>query len=362
MLIPSKHSGYRAGIRLYPGGKGGSSAPPPDPALIQAQIKSMGIQDSAIQQILESSNSLLPIQKEQMQFGLDSSKKAYEQSQEDRSYMLARRGILTQMQDKQVADAREFNTEARQEELAAQAGADTEQAFAGAQAGSVRNLARMGITPDSGKALALENQTGVAKAAAIAGARMKTRAQGRAEGIAMTDRAANGLAGYPSMSMQATGAGAGYGANGLNIANTGVSGMNSGFVSASQIAGQMGTNASGMYNAQGNYKNGQDNANRGDSFASTLGGIGGFAAGVTKLAPIMGFSDRRLKENIVTVGTHEGTGLPLYEFNYKSAPGVRFRGVMADDVEKHDPDAVMYDADGYAAVDYGRLGIDLVEV
>lgn len=362
MLIPSKHSGYHACIRLYPGGKGGSSAPPPDPALIQAQIKSMGIQDSAIQQILDSSNELMPLQKEQLQFGLDSARTAYKQSQEDRDYMLARRGVLTQMQDKQVQDAKSFNTEARQEELAAQAGADAEQAFSAAQAGTARNMARMGITPDSGKALAMENENGIAKAAAIAGARVKTRAQGRMEGYSLTDRAANGLSGYPSMSMQATGNGAGYGASGINVVNTGLSGINSGFTSASQIAGQMGANATGMYSAQGNYKTGQDNANRGDSFASVLGGVGGLVSGAAKLAPVFGLSDRRLKENIEQVGRDERTGLALYEFNYKSTPGVRFRGVMADEVDAFDPGAVIRRDDGYLAVDYGRIGIEMVEV
>ena len=88
MLIPNKHSGYKAGIRLYPGGKGGSSAPPPDPALIAAQIKSMGIQDDAINAMLRNADEMLPMQKEQMQFGLDTSREAYKQSQADREWML----------------------------------------------------------------------------------------------------------------------------------------------------------------------------------------------------------------------------------------------------------------------------------
>ena len=271
MLIPSKHSGYRAGRRLYPGSKGGGgSAPPPDPALIQAQIRSMGIQDSAIQEILTNSRTMAPLQQEQLQFALDSSKEAYKQSQDDRAWMVGRRGILSGMQDQQVADAKTFNTEARQEELAGQAGADAEQAFAGARGGQVRNLARMGITPDSGKALALENQTGIAKAAAISGARMMTRAQGRQEGRAMTDRAVNALAGYPSMGMSATGNGAGFGANGLNLANAGLAGMNSGAQTAAGMAGQMGQNASNMYGIQSNAAQADQN-NRSQGFGAFLG-------------------------------------------------------------------------------------------
>jgi hypothetical protein len=281
MLIPSKHSGYLAGIRLYPGSKGGGStqAPPPDPRLIEAQMRSMGFQDDAIQQIMKNANDLAPLQKEQLQFGLDSSKEAYKQSQDDRSWMLARRGILTQMQDKQVSDAREFNTEDRQNELAGKAGADVEQSFDGAQAGQTRNLARMGVTPDAGRALALGNQTAIAKADASVGARMQTRAQGRAEGYALTDRAAGSLAGYPAMGMQASGNGAGFGANGINMANAGLQGLNSGSMSAAGIAGQMGTNAGGMYGSMGNiYNQANQNANNsGNGFMGAFGTLGGAA-------------------------------------------------------------------------------------
>lgn len=106
-------------MRLHGSKGGGSSAPAPDPALIQAQIKSMGIQDSAIQRILDNSDMMAPLQKEQLQFGLDSSREAYKQSQDDRAWMVGRRGILSGMQDQLMTDAKQFNTEARQNELAA---------------------------------------------------------------------------------------------------------------------------------------------------------------------------------------------------------------------------------------------------
>lgn len=44
------------GMRLY-GGKG-SSAPPPDPRLIEAQIRSMGIQDDVIKRIMQQSEEI----------------------------------------------------------------------------------------------------------------------------------------------------------------------------------------------------------------------------------------------------------------------------------------------------------------
>lgn len=76
----------------------------------------------------------------------------------------------------------------------------------------------------------------------------------------------------------------------------------------------------------------------------------------------MAFSDRRLKENIELVGVNEATGLNLYEFNYINGDGTRYVGVMADEAAKRYPEAVMYDANGFASVNYALLGIEFREV
>lgn len=61
-------------------------------------------------------------------------------------------------------------------------------------------------------------------------------------------------------------------------------------------------------------------------------------------------SDRRLKENIREIGDLHGV-LPIYSYNYKgdSAPQI---GLMAQDVEKIAPHAVMSFGRGYKAVNY----------
>jgi hypothetical protein len=74
------------------------------------------------------------------------------------------------------------------------------------------------------------------------------------------------------------------------------------------------------------------------------------------------YSDRRLKENIENVGRDERTMLPLYEFAYIGGTGKRFLGVMADDVEKRYPEMVFTMPDGYKAVNYAGLGIEMLEV
>ncbi len=72
-------------------------------------------------------------------------------------------------------------------------------------------------------------------------------------------------------------------------------------------------------------------------------------------------SDRKLKQNIAHIGYHP-LGFGLYLFEYK--PEYRERcgegrqfGVMADEVEKVMPSAVVPGFDGFKAVNYGQIGI-----
>lgn len=52
-------------------------------------------------------------------------------------------------------------------------------------------------------------------------------------------------------------------------------------------------------------------------------------------------SDERLKENIKQIGEYAGSGLGVYEFNYIGLGYSRVRGLMAQDVEKVLPSAVI---------------------
>lgn len=63
-------------------------------------------------------------------------------------------------------------------------------------------------------------------------------------------------------------------------------------------------------------------------------------------------SDRRTKENIRRVGITDG-GLPVYTFNYIGDPQTQM-GVMAQDVEKVDPEAVK-EFNGIKHVNYARV-------
>jgi endosialidase-like protein len=66
-------------------------------------------------------------------------------------------------------------------------------------------------------------------------------------------------------------------------------------------------------------------------------------------------SDRRLKKNIAELGEIQA-GLPYYKFEYIWGEEA-YVGVMAQDVSKIAPHAVVEGADGYLRVDYEALGL-----
>ncbi len=72
-------------------------------------------------------------------------------------------------------------------------------------------------------------------------------------------------------------------------------------------------------------------------------------------------SDRRLKQNIIKIGNHPlGFGLYLFEYRpeYRKRCGDgRQFGVMADEVEKVMPSAVVPGFGGFKAVNYDQIGI-----
>jgi hypothetical protein len=68
-------------------------------------------------------------------------------------------------------------------------------------------------------------------------------------------------------------------------------------------------------------------------------------------ASMIGMSDVRLKSNIVRVGTHP-LGIGIYEYDIFDR---RERGVMAQELEKVKPEAVLLHPSGYKMVDYGAI-------
>lgn len=111
----------------------------------------------------------------------------------------------------------------------------------------------------------------------------------------------------------------------------------------------------------------QDGTMSGTSTSKTsdpMGAIGGLLAGAGSLATGLGglglgfgaaakASDRRLKRDIVKLGERPD-GLGVYFFRYLWSP-IQHIGVMAQEVLKVKPEAVLTMPNGFYAVDYGML-------
>lgn len=406
------------GMRLY--GSKGNSTPPPDPALIAAQVKSMGIQDDLLQKSMALFESeLLPIQREALQGTLEAAKlgasatmnaasmaaaplmqqaatadKLADKAIELQDYQQAQMAkndqrywdVQVPMEDQLIQLVDERASQKYKDQQTGLAAAGVQQGFSSARAQTMRDAARMGLDPSSGAfgtgmaRLATDQALGMASAKngtriALDNADMANKFQlyGGMKGMAGLGQTSASLAtGAINAGTSAVNAGTNATTAGMRSAGGGGSGAGgsfrdvfsgansilSGYSGMAGMAGSMGSNATNMWNAQANAYN---NSHGGDSLGGVLGGIGGLAAGAAKLAPLM-MSDRRLKQDIVAVGTDEATGLTLYEFAYRESPGKRWRGVMADEVAKVMPEAVVRMPDGYDAVNYGLLGLEMVEV
>jgi len=353
-------------------GKKSSDVPAPDPRLVEAQMRSMGVQDDAMKQVMAlavkqqaQNDELMPLQRQQMESSIAAAKLGQEQAQSDRTWMLGRRDMLGGLQDKMVADAATFNTPAEEARRAGAAEANIGKTYSDIAAARGRQMATMGVTPDSGRWSARDDAD---RARVTVGAANDERLAARNEGRALTAQATNALAGYPSMASGATGQGAQLAAGGLSLANQGAGGINAGYgamtgtlQSGSGIAGQMGAGATNMWQAQGNYKLAADQANATDfaGIGSILGG--GAAAGLA--AKTIFSSSIEYKQDIERLGTHS-SGAGIYRFRYKPEFAAKYLGgdksmhvgVMAEEVRDLVPGSVLTDERGLTVVDYSKLG------
>jgi hypothetical protein len=109
------------------------------------------------------------------------------------------------------------------------------------------------------------------------------------------------------------------------------------------------------------------NALQGAGQGATMGSVGGpyGAAGGAVVGAAAGafgypqFSDERLKNKISRTGTTTRDGIEIVEYEFD---GKRWRGVIAQEVEKVRPDAVHHYANGTLGVFYSKLGIELEEI
>ena len=282
-----------------------------------------------------------------------------EQMAQARDYYNYQRDTYRPLERSIVADARRFNTEAYQNQLASQAAADAGRAFGISQQQNQRAMASMGVNPNSGRFAGMQNATGLQQAAVRANAMTGARRQAEQIGYARQLDAAGLGRGLAGASAAAYGGASSAGSMaGQNAQSAGQNYMGNMAIGSGTIAAGQQMQLSGLSNILNNQTSSYINTS--GSFLGDVGGaLGGAAAAYTA------FSDRRIKENIVEVAVDQRTALPIYEFNYRkefSDPNIRYRGVMADDVELVYPDAVTETDFGFKAVNYGMLGIEFKEV
>ena len=99
-------------------------------------------------------------------------------------------------------------------------------------------------------------------------------------------------------------------------------------------------------------------ANDANRYATDMQGYGATMNAVGNIATA--FSDKTLKENIVKVG-QSPSGFNVYEWNYLWSPE-RFRGVIAQEVQKIKPKAVLSNIFGHLMVDYSKLDVNMERI
>ncbi len=242
-----------------------------------------------------------------------------------------------------VADAASFNTAGKTAEAVGKAQADVNAGFSNAQAQQQRAMSRMGVNPSSGRSMAMQNQTGIAQAAALAGASNKARTDTETLGYARKMDAANlgrGLA-----SNQATSAGIA-----MNAGNSAVSNAGQTLTQANQAAAQMGqgwnTAINGNNSAGQLYGQAAQLASQDNGIMGALGGIAGAYAGsssgsglITKGLAAM--SDKNKKKNITPVTDKQALQAiektPVSTWDYKQDEGDEghHTGPMAQEVRRN---------------------------
>jgi hypothetical protein len=321
-----------------------SSAPPPDPRLAYAQSEALNAQTDIAKRTLANQESIMPAQREALEFGLSSSKTAFAQSQEDRTYALGKRAQLDAAQQPLIDEALNFNEDSRRAELQGQTNEQISTNFGNAVSQQTRGLQRRGVSPTADQDASMKSAASMAEARTRSAAGDAVSNAAKQEGITARSNAVNMLGGYGPMASGLATTGAQIASNATNVVNAGAAGINSGLSTAGQIFGAMGKQATSLFDSQAQSKFASDQA-ASASNAQMWGTVIGAVA-------MVAMSDRRLKRNWQRIG-NTAKGVPMYRFQYLGSDTV-YIGPMADEVEQIVPSAVRMVA-GFKAVDYSQI-------
>lgn len=183
-----------------------------------------------------------------------------------------------------IGDATGYDSDANRADARGRAGAAAQQGFDAAEGQQARQLASMGVNPNSGKFMALNNQLLAQKALGTAGASNSADEARRAQGVQMRLQAGNLASGMPAQAMGFAGQAGTMGSSASGIGQTnlsnaaGVQGMmTNGYSGAANI---FGSGASGYNNAYNSELKGADmKSQEKGAMMGGLGQLGGTAMG-----------------------------------------------------------------------------------
>ena len=314
---------------------GGKSQPAPDysgmESVAREQLRFSKQQYADMRPIVEQiSQSQIAAQEQQMQQAGD-----YYQYQQE-TFRPLEQGL--------VAQAQEFNTDAYRQAQAQEASAAAARAFGTARDSTARYQAARGVNPASGAARGAGLQTQLQEAAMRAQGMTGARNQAQQLGYARQLDAAGLGRGLAGASAAAYSGAVGAGSQASNVAQSAGNNYQAGLAGAGQTYGNLASTQASVYSAGLNAT--------GEMMGAALG------AGATIYA-----SDMRLKENVSEIGKDAYTGLNLYHFSYINDPdSTMYEGVMAQEVLNFMPEAVVLTEDGFYAVDYNMLGLEMKQV
>jgi hypothetical protein len=290
--IGGRNNPFGKKMTLEGGGKGGS-APDPNPGYIRsAEVGMANLElareslDFYKQQYADMKPLYDKIVDNELRMGEANQRRADE-------YAAYERETFRPLEKKLVQDAYDYNTEAKREQLARQSQADVSQAFENVRGQQGRQMAAVGLRPDSNRFAALNQNLLTQEALARAGAANRSRTESEGLGYARLQDAAS--LGRNLASNASTAYGVAINANnaaGSNMQQS-MGAMNQGYGTAANF-NNAATSAYGTagniygqeYNARMQGYQAQQQAN-----SSLLGGIGNIAGRVGAAYFTGGFSE-----------------------------------------------------------------------
>lgn len=239
------------------GGKKSPKAPAPDPqigeaAKMQAAIAGEWLNFSREQFAVanERQQDIDEMSRRVAEQQLATQDRANQWATEDRERYMS---VFRPMEDEYIKEANNWDSQERQDQMAAEAKADVQGASDSARRIRERNQASMGVNPNSGRFAGTERAADFDTALASAGAQNQTRNSIRQQGMAMKADAVNMGRGLPSQAAGAAGLGlsAGGAAMGTSL------GAHGAFMGNNSIMGQGFAGAQQGYGSQAGILNQQ---------------------------------------------------------------------------------------------------------